>query len=130
MNMQGLTRALCVLVGLASCGSLATGSIWISSISVTAFGNASWVDPVAGPQTGVITSPTTGPTGMSRSVDWPTSWALGDSDRSGSVDPGGDYAGVVRLSQGGWPGQQLGRCGGVRQHQCDVSVHRFLGRGS
>ena len=76
MNMQGLTRALCVLVGLASCGSLATGSIWISSISSAAFGNASWVDPVAGPQTGSYYESHDWPNWyVTRSVDWPTSWA-------------------------------------------------------
>jgi hypothetical protein len=76
MRMQGLTRSLCVLAGLTTCASLATGSIWISSISSAAFGNASWVDPVAGPQTGSYYESHDWPNwSVTQSVVWPVAWA-------------------------------------------------------
>lgn len=74
MRISRSSRVLLIgaVAGAASIGSLASASIWISSFSSAVFGNASWKDPVLGPQTGSYYEQYTWPNGaLTQSVIWP-----------------------------------------------------------
>jgi hypothetical protein len=63
-------------VGAISLASASAEAIVITSISSAVFGNASWVDPVAGFQTGSYYESHEWPNwSMTQSVVWPVAWA-------------------------------------------------------
>lgn len=91
MGVYAVNRVAAVLAGLATCGSVARGAIWIESMFSAALGNASWVDPVAGPQNGSYYEEVRDRTNVSLmySLVWPVSasYAQSQTEADPSMPP-------------------------------------------